>query len=120
MGPPRHPNFLLQVWLNTHSAAKLPITNQEDSAEHPQTPPQALRHLFPHCCKAKTNTVVKTRVCMGEGVRASAGCGVKQEHEGKIHREIVRADTLLVHIKVASLTLPCPGWVTPPVPCFLK
>lgn len=57
---------------------------------------------------------------MGEGVRASTGCGVKQEHEGRTQGEIIRADTLLVQIKVASLTLPWPGWVMPPVPCFLK
>lgn len=46
--------------------------------------------------------------------------GGEAGHEGRTQAGIVRADTLLVQIKVASLTLPCPGWAMPPVPCFLK
>lgn len=96
MGSLRHPAFLLRVWLNTHSAAKLHVINCEDDSpafscapsipEHPPASTQAPLSSF----LQNKNTFAKTMGAHG-GVRASAGYGMEWEHEVRTQGETIRA-----------------------------
>lgn len=118
----RHPTFLLRVWLNTHSAAKLQVINCEDESpalrwapsapEHPLDSTQALLSSLLPLLQSKEKHICKTMGVHGR-VRAAeyrVKRGMRKEDPGRNHRS--RSSTRVNWSGLIDFALPWLGYAS--------